>query len=159
MKKTSILQSNKYKLNKSSLSDCTLCTCFNFRKAARVVTQLFDESFREVGIRGTQFSLLVHAMIHGPITVTRLSEMLVMDRTTLARNLNPLQKKGLIEVYSGKDRRTRFVNITPEGNEILTRALPLWRQAQKKVLNVLGNTNWKSMISGINDLVEKIHIN
>ena len=57
----------------------------------------------------------------GSVTVTRLAKMVVMDRTTLTRNLKPLEKKGLIKVTPGKDRRMKVVTLTEKGNETLSR--------------------------------------
>ncbi len=94
-------------LERAELAHCTSCACFNLRKVTRAVTQLYDELLRPAGLRVTQFSLLVAVRMAGPVGVTRLVELTVMDRTTLTRNLELLQKQGLIEVASGEDRRTR----------------------------------------------------
>ena len=74
------------------------CICFNLRKAARVITQIYDEAFRPTGFRSTQMPLLVATAALGPVTVNRLAEAVVMDRTTLTRNLKPLEKQGLLRV-------------------------------------------------------------
>ena len=77
------------------------CTCFNLRKATRAVTQLFDEALKPCGLYATQFTLLAAISSQENVTITELSKTLVMDRTTLTRNLNPLQKSGWVEVTPG----------------------------------------------------------
>jgi DNA-binding MarR family transcriptional regulator len=74
----------------------------------------------------------------GPVNVTRLAELTMMDRTTLTRNLELLQKQGLIDVAAGGDRRTWIVTITVQGNTALAEALPLWKRAQSHVVKALG---------------------
>ena len=135
------------------LADCPNCACFNLRKAARAVTHLYDEILRPTGIRATQFSLLVAAKAFGPVTVTRLAEMGVMDRTTLTRNLKPLEKQGLIKVVSGEDQRTRLITLTDSGQEALAIALPLWKKAQARVTKGLGRENWGSLKKELSELI------
>lgn len=78
-----------------------------------------------------------------------------MDRTTLTRNLKPLEKQGLIEIVPGKDRRTRAVFLTPDGYQILADALPLWKKAQHKVTRFMGKERLTNLIDGLRSL-EKI---
>lgn len=129
------------------------CTCFNLRRAARVVTQLFDEALRPSGLRSTQFSILAVVNTVGSSTINELARALVMDRTTLARNLKPLDKQGLVEVVSGKDLRTRQVTLTAKGRKVLARALPLWEQAQRDVIERLGDGPWYNLMERLQQVV------
>ena len=72
------------------------------------------------------------------MTISQLAQALVMDRTTLTRDLKPLEAQGLIQVSSGADRRTRTVALTARGRQVLTRALPLWERAQARMIEGLG---------------------
>ncbi|QJD31262.1 MarR family transcriptional regulator [Methylococcus geothermalis] len=130
------------------------CTGFNLRKAMRAVGQHYDDALRPAGIRGTQFSLLVAAKMAGPVTVGRLAEMAVMDRTTLTRNLNVLEKQGLVVVTVGTDRRTRRVAITEEGLAVLRQAYPLWKQAQARLMAKLGPERLQALMDNMAALVE-----
>lgn len=114
------------------------CACFNLRKAARAVTQLYDEALRPAGLRATQFTLLVSLRMRGRVAVTDLAEAAVMDRTTLTRNLQVLQKRGLLRFRPGEDRRVREVSLTARGHAALVRAYPLWERAQAEVAAGLG---------------------
>jgi DNA-binding MarR family transcriptional regulator len=140
-------------LDISDLADCPNCACFNLRKAARAVTQLYDNMLRPTRLRATQFSLLVATSLFEPISVTRLAEMGVIDRTTLTRNFKPLEKRGLIEVISGIDRRTRMVSLTGRGREALRKALPLWKKAQARVVKELGQERWNSLQANLREVV------
>ena len=141
------------KLEPDSIMECRECTCFNLRKAARVVTQIFDNAMRSINLRATQFTLLALASVHGPITVTRLSEEMVADRTTLSRNLNPMEKSGLIRIEPGYDRRTRIVVITESGRRKLEEAYPLWKKAQQEIKDAMGADKWSTLISNSSELV------
>lgn len=140
-------------LQRAELAHCTRCACFNLRKVTRAVTQFYDEMLRPAGLRITQFSLLVAVRMAGPVGVTRLAELTVMDRTTLTRNLELLQKQGLIEVAAGADRRSRIVTITAKGNAAIARAMPFWKKAQSHVVNSLGRERWADMLTDLGELV------
>ena len=121
------------------------CACSNVRKAARTVTQLFDEMLQPTGLRSTQFTLLVAVARLREAPVTQLAEALVMDRTTLARNLKPLESLGLLTVEAGTDRRRHLVRLTERGRQALARALPYWEQAQHQVVTRLGQEQWHAL--------------
>lgn len=135
-----------------TLESCAECACFNLRKAARVITQLYDRSMQPEGLRGTQFSILVVLSLAGPQTVTKLSELLVMDRTTLTRNLRPLEKQGIIKLVRGEDRRVRTAILTSRGSKKLAKALPLWDKAQSQVIRKLGRKRFDSFISELSEI-------
>jgi len=116
------------------------CTVFNLRKASRAVTQLYEEIMRPSGILPTQFTLLAATRAMGPITISRMAKELVLDRTTLTRNLKPLEREGFLCVLSVKDdQRTREVSLTGKGLIKLEEVLPYWRDAQKKTRQALGS--------------------
>src|ERR1700732_3853608 len=84
------------------------CTCLAVRKAARHITQFYDQYLAPVGLRTTQFSILAKLKRLGPMTINALAGELVMDRTTLGRNIRPLQREGLLAVAPGQsDRRSK----------------------------------------------------
>jgi DNA-binding MarR family transcriptional regulator len=122
------------------------CACANLRKAARAVTQLFDEVLATSGLKATQFTLLVTSRLVGETTVGELAGEMAMDRTTLSRNLKPLVREGLLEVRPGEDGRTRLVRVTPEGERALAEAYPLWRRAQETVVTALGADRYESLL-------------
>jgi len=109
------------------------CVCFNLRKAARAVTQLYDSYLRPSGLRATQLTLLLAARGVGPVQISRLAKGAIMDRTTLTRNLRVLERKKLITVRAGLDRRAREVALTDRGQDVLMKAMPLWGKAQAHV--------------------------
>ena len=129
------------------------CACGSLRKAARAVTQLYDEALRPTGLRITQFGILGATMAMQPVTVTRLAEETVTDRTTLTRNLRLLEEQGLIRVETGNDRREREVTLTDRGREALVKALPNWQKAQAYVVKGLGEGRWKALREELSALI------
>lgn len=131
---------------KGDISATAMCTSFNLRKASRAVTQFYDDALRESGLKSTQFSLLAAAAVAGTTPISRLAEEMAMDRTTLTRNLKPLQTEGLLRIEAGADRRVRNVAVTPEGEVLLEKAMPLWRKAQTQMIDKLGDERWGDLL-------------
>jgi DNA-binding MarR family transcriptional regulator len=125
------------------------CACFNLRKATRAVTRLYDDALRSVGLRTTQFTLLNAIRVVGPVTVRRLASVVVMDRTTLTRDLRPLERQGLVSVEPGEDRRERKVDLTTKGAQVVHRAAPLWGKAQSQVAKGLGQERLDRLLSDL----------
>ena len=133
------------------------CVCGSLRKAARAVTQLYDEALRPTGLRVTQFGILGVTMAMEPITVSRLAEATVTDRTTLTRSLKLLEKQDLIRVDPGNDRRERKVTLTDRGREAVRKAYPLWQKAQRHVVKLLGEERWKVLRQELSAVVSLTH--
>jgi len=109
------------------------CNCLALRQAARHVTQFYDQFLVPTGLRTSQFSILVQLRRHGPTTINVLAAALLLDRTTLGRNLRPLQRAGLIAVRRGKtDRRSREVSLTAGGIERMRDGIKRWTAAQRE---------------------------
>jgi len=106
------------------------CNCNALRQATRRVSQLYDQLLAPVGLRATQFILLVEVGRRGPIALLPLSRVLIMDRATLGHNLRPLEASGYLVLSVGKDRRSREVSLTKAGKKIVAEAKPLWQRAQ-----------------------------
>ena len=107
------------------------CNCLAVRQAARHVTQFYDQYLAASGLRTTQFSILAKLKRIGPLTINALAANLAMDRTTLGRNILPLQRAGLITVVKGTtDRRSKELRLTEAGAERLRAAVKGWVQAQ-----------------------------
>ena len=114
------------------------CTCFYLRRAARTISREYDRWLKPTGLKTTQFTLLSVASATGPLSITDLAAQLGMERTSLTRNLRPLEERGLIAVSPEGWKRTRLVELTDAGREILNQALPLWGQAQHAVTERMG---------------------
>lgn len=135
------------------IDDVSACTCANLRKAARAVTQIYDLALQPSGLKATQFTLLATLSQQGTLPVSTLAEALVMDRTTLTRNLKPLITKGFVSAEPGDDRRTRMVSLTPQGEAALDSALLLWRNVQSKFAGALGLETWSVLLDRLQDSV------
>ncbi len=114
------------------------CNCLSLRQATRRVTQLYDQALAPLDLRATQFSLLGQVERLGPVALNTLAEAMVMDRATLGHNVRPLIARGMLRLEVGKDRRSREVSITPEGQDRLRRGQHLWRQAQQAFEGEIG---------------------
>jgi DNA-binding MarR family transcriptional regulator len=132
------------------------CACFNLRKATRAVTQLYDKALAPSTLRVTQFTLLVALSRTEQLTLSQVAEHLVMDRTTLARNLTPLERDGLVTIRRGPDRRERYMHLTLRGHRALEQALPLWRQAQAQVERSVGHRAWSALHEGLQELTRTL---
>jgi len=112
-------------------SPAALCNCLAIRQAARHVTQFYDQCLAPSGLRATQFAILSRLHRFGPMTINALAHALVMDRTTLGRNILPLEREGLIVVQPGQsDRRRKELRVSDAGAERLRAAVQGWKEAQ-----------------------------
>jgi DNA-binding MarR family transcriptional regulator len=108
-----------------------VCDCFSVRSAARHVTQFYDQLLEPTGLRITQYSILAMLKRLGPLTINALAKVLQTDRTTLARNILPLERDGLIRIEQGaSDRRAKELHLTTAGEKRLQAARPAWLKAQ-----------------------------
>src|SRR5262245_3938435 len=115
------------------------CNCLAVRQAARHITQFYDQCLAPSGLRTTQFSILAKLKRLGSTTINALAAELVMDRTTLGRNILPLQRDGLIAIgKSGADRRRKELQVTETGAERLRAAVEGWKEAQTRFEKVFG---------------------
>jgi DNA-binding MarR family transcriptional regulator len=115
------------------------CLCLKAQRSARALARRFDAVFRPFGLTNGQFSLMMALNAPERPTITRLAEFLAMDRTSLTAMLKPLERRGLVTVFSGeRDRRARHVAITPDGVELLATALPIWHETHAVLDQALG---------------------
>jgi DNA-binding MarR family transcriptional regulator len=114
------------------------CICATARMAARSLTRVYDRALDPAGIRTSQFSILARLFEEGPLSVTHLAGRLAMDRTTLARDLRPLERRGLVSVSVGSDRRVRIAALTAAGRRLVDDVRPRWKQVQRDVRSELG---------------------
>ena len=112
------------------------CAFHNLRRASRAVTQVFDAYFDEIGLKATQFTVLA-VLAHAdetPPTVTTLAESLVLEQSSLSRNLAVLERLGHVKLAPGSDdRRERIVTLTRAGRAMLTKGYPIWKRAQAAI--------------------------
>jgi DNA-binding MarR family transcriptional regulator len=125
--------------------DPTFCVCTTLRKATRNVTQLYDDALRPSGLRTTQLHTLNAIGETGEATVTELTKLLLIDQTTLTRNLAVLERDGLIKEVQKPDGRLKSVRLTRKGEQALQAALPLWAEIQERVTKAISTGKWASM--------------
>jgi DNA-binding MarR family transcriptional regulator len=125
------------------------CTAFGLRKASRALARIYDPILADAGLRSTQLNLLVALALVGEAAVSRVSDELGLDRTTLTRNLGPLERDGLVERAPGSDRRVRLIRLSDRGRQTLAEALPLWEQAHRQVVAGLGKARWRELMDSL----------
>jgi DNA-binding MarR family transcriptional regulator len=126
-------------MNIDTLPSPEACNCLAVRQAARHITQFYDAFLSPAGLRTTQFSILAKLRRLGPMTINALAAEMVMDRTTLGRNIRPLQREGLLAVAPGQsDRRSKELRLTEAGVERLRTAVGGWTRAQEQFGTVFG---------------------
>lgn len=126
-------------------------TCYgaNLRKVTRILTQCYDEALRPADLSLTQFTLLATLSVRGEMTVSRFADLVAMERSALARTLKPLERRGLVRIAAGDDRRTRIASLTEDGIEAVEAALPLWETAQARIQNALNVREQKQLATSL----------
>ena len=126
--------------HREKYSELTNCLCTSVRRSARNISQIYSEHLQQSGekINPNQVSILVVLSQIEKKTISELSNILKMERTTLTRNLKVLDKSGWIKTYCGTDGRMKFTKLSNRGNQVLNKILPYWKKAQSKTKKILG---------------------
>jgi DNA-binding MarR family transcriptional regulator len=129
------------------------CACARVRNASRVITRVYDEFLRDSGLKASQLAVLAAVDALELASITELSKTLLMDRTTLSRNLKPLIAQGFVTLGEEGWRRSKTIQIASPGQAVLKAALPLWQQAQEDLVRRLGAKRWKHMHGELQALI------
>ncbi|NEZ62724.1 MarR family transcriptional regulator [Leptolyngbyaceae cyanobacterium CCMR0082] len=111
------------------------CIAMRLRQINRMVTRLYDEALRPLGLTVNQLNILATIISRGPIAPGQLGQMLGMEKSTISRTIDRMQKHGWIEIGPGKDKRSQFLKATPQGRRLLLTAAPIWHELQANVLD------------------------
>ncbi len=132
------------------------CTCYRLRQAARLASRLYDQSLAPLGINIGQFGLLSTLSAMNGASVTQIANVLQMDRTTLTRNIAPLERLGYIITGSRSHTRVRALSLTKLGQQVLESAKPLWKNAQRSVARNLGRERTKMLHAILEESIDRI---
>ena len=117
------------------------CDCINYRRAANTLTKYYDAAFAPIGLTGNQFFLLNSIQQLGSCNKSELAQYTSLDRTTIIRNLNTLEKKELVEPAPGASRRSSAIQLSETGSKAFMAGLGIWQKLQEEVQQVLGEGN------------------
>jgi DNA-binding MarR family transcriptional regulator len=131
------------------------CTCQNLRRASLAITRIYDQKLSQNGLTVSQYSLLKHIKRLGPVSVSELASEIRLDRTTLVRNLKPLESEGLVVDTSPSGSRNRQLQLTSEGQKRCEAAELNWQEAQAYVEDQLGTEKLENLIALLS-LVESL---
>ncbi|KOS60957.1 winged helix-turn-helix transcriptional regulator [Lysinibacillus agricola] len=116
-----------------------ICVCANLRKKTRVVTQLYDKLLQPTGLKITQYSMLANIAHQQSVSISRLGAILLLDQTTITRNINLLKQNGYVDLMRDpQDARTKIITLTDKGVEKLNEAAPIWQDIQERIINDIG---------------------
>ena len=137
--------------------DLAGCTCLRLRKASRRVSQIYDQYLQTHGLTITQYGLLAHLNRLDGIGIGALAEKLIMDPTTLTRNLRPLERQQLIRLDADpRDRRSRRLHLTDAGRVAFIEARPAWIEAQRHIEAALGPSKGPALHAALDDMLERL---
>jgi len=138
-------------------SSPAICNCLALRQAAREVTQFYERFLAPSGVHATQYSILAKLKRNGPMTINALAADLVMDRTTLGRNVLPLERDGLIAVgRSATDRRSKELQLTRDGATRFTAASVAWTRAQAAFERAFGADRARDLRHLMHDVTQAV---
>lgn len=127
------------------------------RKASRRVSQIYDHHLAPFDLTVTQFGLLAQLRGAPGVGVSALAEKMIMDATTLSRNLRPLERRGLVAAKADRDDgRVRKLELTPAGRATLDHALAGWRAAQRQVEQALGAAGMNALGAALDRAVDQL---
>ncbi len=130
------------------------CVCAGLRKASRMVARVYDHYLQPSDLKVTQFSLLIAVSAVGPISIGELAVHMAVDRTTLTRNIDVVMRRQFVTATPGRDARMRVIELTDKGRSAIDGAIPLWNEAQTKIVQVLGSDRWRHLHRDLSDVVQ-----
>ena len=130
--------------------------CATLRRAARALTQHYEQALRPLGLKSSQFTILQALSITKEVSQGELGEILAMDSTTLTRTLEIMGRRGWISKQPGKDRRERRISLAKAGEIQLRRALPRWDKVQTQLRDRFGNSRWDDLLSSTNNVTSLV---
>lgn len=130
------------------------CLEANTRKMSRVLSTIYTNALKESKLKPTQLSLLSVINAYGKISIGKLSKVMLMDQTTVTRNIKLLKKSGYVKINSGDDRRVKEISLTPKGQEVRDNALPAWQEIQSKVWDKLGEEKVRHLFDLVDEIIE-----
>ncbi len=148
---------DEYMNKKAQMQQLSPCYCTKIRKASRAVTQHYINILKPSGLKITQFALLNNLRRNGPLTMNNLSEVTNLERTTLIRNLKPLENKKLIQIISQENSKANLICLTDNGEKILNLTLPYWEKAQKSIEEMLSNEEIEDFEKILKKLVQSTY--
>ncbi|OUR93543.1 hypothetical protein A9Q84_18925 [Halobacteriovorax marinus] len=128
------------------------CTCNKLRIASRVITRLYNSSFDDSKVSALQFSLLQTIKAFDGGKITTIANQLKMERTTLTRNIKPLERDGLVFIESSEDAREKIIKISSKGVKELKRNQDAWEEVQLSVIDKIGKKDWNQLLKILDKL-------
>jgi len=146
-------------LDISSIAEETSSGCLatRVRQLSRIVTRMYDDALRPLGITASQFTLLTQLGQQDGITAVEIGYTLDIEKSTLSRNLKRLLVLELIEMDPPAGRRGRGLHLTPKGQVAIKEAYPVWNEAQKRAQLLLGKES-RTTLDKLLHNVEKLEV-
>jgi DNA-binding MarR family transcriptional regulator len=134
------------------------CIASRVRQLNRVMTALYDEALRGKGLTMNQLNVLVFVSMHGSPTAGALARYLQMDASTVSRTIERMRKDGLLLIREGQDARTKELRLSDKGEEMIIKAMPSWRKAQKQAQKLLGTFRAGAIASAVRTLRTSVNV-
>ncbi|MCB1527021.1 MAG: winged helix-turn-helix transcriptional regulator [Hyphomicrobiaceae bacterium] len=131
------------------------CLATRVRQLSRIVTRVYDDAMRPLGITASQYTLLAQLASRDGITAVEIGHELDIEKSTLSRNLKRLLALGHLTMDPPAGRRGRGLHLTPKGRTILKEAYPIWQDAQRRATAVMGPES-RAVLDGLLDQAEKL---
>jgi DNA-binding MarR family transcriptional regulator len=128
------------------------CICGNLRMASRALTSVYDAHLKDSGLTVNQMAVLWCVLAREPAAMSEIAQTVVMDKTTVSRNMASLARRSLIRTQVGGDARQRLVSSTAKGRRTFVAALPAWEAAQAQISTMMGKTKFSRLVRQTRDI-------
>jgi DNA-binding MarR family transcriptional regulator len=125
------------------------------RQLSRIITRVYDDAMRPLGITASQYTLLAQLAARDSITAVEIGHDLDIEKSTLSRNLKRLLALGHINMDPPAGRRGRGLHLTAKGQAVLKDAFPIWQDAQKRTIGAIGADS-RNMLDTLLHQAEKL---
>ena len=132
------------------------CMCGNLRMASRAMTAIYDAHLAPTGLTSNQLAVLWPIVAIEPVPMSEIARWIVMDKTTVSRNVAALVEAGLAEIRGGEDARHRLVCTTARGRHAFAAAMPAWENAQAEIARIFGKTRFANLVKETRKLARAV---
>lgn len=143
------------KLNRELKRIEAFCPGYTLRRAQKTVSRWFEAAFRDAEITSSQYAILLTLAVKQPLSTGTLSQQLSSEVSTVTRNMQTLDRLGLVRTEPGSDKRFRHYHLTDAGVQALDENLPRWKAAQKRTMDRVGRVRWMALLGGLKSLYEE----
>jgi DNA-binding MarR family transcriptional regulator len=118
------------------------CLGARFRRISRIIDTEYRTCIQDFGITENQMNILFVLQTSGEISQGQIGDFLVLERSTISRNINVLEKQALVMRTSDYQPK---VELTKKGKTLVKELVPVWEKVMDNLIEIIGLENFENL--------------